>query len=398
MRKCSRILLPGGISDVAAFDSLLSLNQAAPLFRGLFGFGALVEAVVSANSPEIGHILRDVTFNYDDTVIDQLHHVIDLVKDKETTLAALIDHLLLVQNYSTDFDGTNSLIQQLLNTRKAQKKTVALLHHLSRLGYDQNKIDHFLRQVDQYHHILVYFDRFDIVAEKCGEIGSIVGEDQSNQVILYRAFWAIANGDYASVGANLIHLRPSPILVDFVEFLVPKWISLKMTIDQVHDQPSTGNQFVESLRAVLRSLIDSFSTSLIDSFTTRLINIGLFTSRIVHIDSIGALSTLTDAELILSHAFDSDRLVEYCSRNIGELVKRVKRSKCSRKRIFSRIREYVRGGCVSRAIRILVGSIELLDVNECIVVEAMMGENNGFREGLIRRIRMSGEKEKKVEI
>ena len=394
--KICKILFSDGLANL---DKIVSLIKKYPqienVLNNIYEFSDYLD-IIQKNTAIYGNIR--FKFKYSNINLIMFATLFDSIKYDIENIKLFIDQVKNIDDaevYIDQTEGTIIILEKIEYSvnNMILEDYVQLLKHLQDKKFDAKIITRFINNllhnnVDRQFNESVIIKYFDIEIHK-----------YNANSCLYKILWLLKDRNISEIKKLILSIEitqaDEDLIILFIKFLNEQWHKMNLTTNDLFDSSDETNDFKSIIQFVFITLINHLKSFIIKEINlVQLINIGLFQNQISRLFNSPLLKYINNIEIILKEVLYNDidtKLIE----QVASTIRSIKLRKIENRNVFIIIKDYLttnfsidneKAQCIFTFLSTLVS---ILHVNECIILEALVTDNNIFKMALLKKITSS---------
>lgn len=394
--KICKILFSDGLANL---DKIVSLIKKYPqienVLNNIYEFSDYLD-IIQKNTAIYGNIR--FKFKYSNINLIMFATLFDSIKYDIENIKLFIDQVKNIDDaevYIDQTEGTIIILEKIEYSvnNMILEDYVQLLKHLQDKKFDAKIITRFINNllhnnVDRQFNESVIIKYFDIEIHK-----------YNANSCLYKILWLLKDRNISEIKKLILSIEitqaDEDLIILFIKFLNEQWHKMNLTTNDLFDSSDETNDFKSIIQFLFITLINHLKSFIIKEINlVQLINIGLFQNQISRLFNSPLLKYINNIEIILKEVLYNDidtKLIE----QVASTIRSIKLRKIENRNVFIIIKDYLttnfsidneKAQCIFTFLSTLVS---ILHVNECIILEALVTDNNIFKMALLKKITSS---------
>ena len=394
--KICKILFSDGLANL---DKIVSLIKKYPqienVLNNIYEFSDYLD-IIQKNTAIYGNIR--FKFKYSNINLIMFATLFDSIKYDIENIKLFIDQVKNIDDaevYIDQTEGTIIILEKIEYSvnNMILEDYVQLLKHLQDKKFDAKIITRFINnllhnKVDGQFNDSVIIKYFDIEIHK-----------YNANSCLYKILWLLKDRNISEIKKLILSIEitqaDEDLIILFIKFLNEQWHKMNLTTNVLFDSSDETNDFKSIIQFLFITLINHLKSFIIKEINlVQLINIGLFQNQISRLFNSPLLKYINNIEIILKEVLYNDidtKLIE----QVASTIRSIKLRKIENRNVFIIIKDYLttnfsidneKAQCIFTFLSTLVS---ILHVNECIILEALVTDNNIFKMALLKKITSS---------
>ena len=394
--KICKILFSDGLANL---DKIVSLIKKYPqienVLNNIYEFSDYLD-IIQKNTAIYGNIR--FKFKYSNINLIMFATLFDSIKYDIENIKLFIDQVKNIDDaevYIDQTEGTIIILEKIEYSvnNMILEDYVQLLKHLQDKKFDAKIITRFINNllhnnVDGQFNESVIIKYFDIEIHK-----------YNANSCLYKILWLLKDRNISEIKKLILSIEitqaDEDLIILFIKFLNEQWHKMNLTTNDLFDSSDETNDFKSIIQFLFITLINHLKSFIIKEINlVQLINIGLFQNQISRLFNSPLLKYINNIEIILKEVLYNDidtKLIE----QVASTIRSIKLRKIENRNVFIIIKDYLttnfsidneKAQCIFTFLSTLVS---ILHVNECIILEALVTDNNIFKMALLKKITSS---------
>lgn len=394
--KICKILFSDGLANL---DKIVSLIKKYPqienVLNNIYEFSDYLD-IIQKNTAIYGNIR--FKFKYSNINLIMFAILFDSIKYDIENIKLFIDQVKNIDDaevYIDQTEGTIIILEKIEYSvnNMILEDYVQLLKHLQDKKFDAKIITRFINNllhnnVDRQFNESVIIKYFDIEIHK-----------YNANSCLYKILWLLKDRNISEIKKLILSIEitqaDEDLIILFIKFLNEQWHKMNLTTNDLFDSSDETNDFKSIIQFLFITLINHLKSFIIKEINlVQLINIGLFQNQISRLFNSPLLKYINNIEIILKEVLYNDidtKLIE----QVASTIRSIKLRKIENRNVFIIIKDYLttnfsidneKAQCIFTFLSTLVS---ILHVNECIILEALVTDNNIFKMALLKKITSS---------